>query len=804
MATPYAEATNLVGDISSSHGVGAKSSSGDTYRDLRSHSARKSLTAADTTMLEVKDVLKRAESVIVNDIHTWRDRFAYWAENVIASNSNYYFIGLMILTFILVITLGVFWMICDRLATGTLSLSQSLFYTMQVMASGGFNSSVVNLGPAIVYLVAMLSGLIVFAILIGMINERFLEFTRGIAAGRSNVTESGHTLILGWNETTVRVVCQLALLRQAFQKQNETCVRRIFFWSRVAPSTPVAQAPIVLLNNTKSKAEMQGLIKKAFLERGIPLWRTRVGVDVVCRVGQPTDIQDLQLVGAHRAIAILVQMNEDDLKEKGQHDGTIENGMTLRVLLGLRVALFSAQPPPRWDDLRIVVQLTSPDKAIDVINLGEASYGRPVMACQDLSIFLNGLMFNCTLQPGLSYTLLNILSFEGVAFRLRQVKSLPDGGKQVIGKTFKELALVYEDAIPCGFIAGDDRWQPEPSEDCGLVPTGDRKICADDRLIFAAESPWPIVNRRGDTETIEEGVADVELGEEPPMHVLVCGWRPQWNDPGRFAFRIRDTAEDLPSKSSITFLCTKGKGVEGAFADFMDEVCQQDKDMSVKERGNNLWTFQHCVEVRYVPGDAADYRVLEKVVKSNNFNQAIIVSTKANEVLSPLSRDTRVMSIMLYLRHLQTVAGKEDLHIIGENSMDSTSFLALGPLAKNEPDFVNVHALYARVLTQSLAYPRMGTALAQLFAGKPGMPAIRLESAGNRIPLGSFTFGSLVQLFKKLLPEDVLLGLRQADGQMIIAPRLSDLIDCTRPDCWLILMTRRFTNAQLKSETQRV
>ena len=38
---------------------------------------------------------------------------------------------------------------------------------------------------------------------------------------------------IGWNEATVRVVCQLAFLRRTFLVQNETWERTLFPWTRV-------------------------------------------------------------------------------------------------------------------------------------------------------------------------------------------------------------------------------------------------------------------------------------------------------------------------------------------------------------------------------------------------------------------------------------------------------------------------------------------------------------------------------------------------------------------------------------------
>ena len=68
---------------------------------------------------------------------------------------------------------------------------------------------------ALVFLLAVFSGLGVFAALIGFVNDTVRSTIDGINEGQSKIAESGHTLILGWNESTVRVVCQIAFLRRA-------------------------------------------------------------------------------------------------------------------------------------------------------------------------------------------------------------------------------------------------------------------------------------------------------------------------------------------------------------------------------------------------------------------------------------------------------------------------------------------------------------------------------------------------------------------------------------------------------------
>ena len=50
----------------------------------------------------------------------------------------------------------------------------------------------------------------VFAVLVGFVNESVTEMMDNLNKGTSKIAAANHTLILGWNESTVRVVCQIA------------------------------------------------------------------------------------------------------------------------------------------------------------------------------------------------------------------------------------------------------------------------------------------------------------------------------------------------------------------------------------------------------------------------------------------------------------------------------------------------------------------------------------------------------------------------------------------------------------------
>ena len=76
-------------------------------------------------------------------------------------------------------------------------------------------------------------------------------------------------------------------------KPKRTFARRWLRLGRVPPSTPVAAAKVVILSDAHSKQEMDALITAALAESGISPRRTRVGWDIICRSGDPTNVSKL-------------------------------------------------------------------------------------------------------------------------------------------------------------------------------------------------------------------------------------------------------------------------------------------------------------------------------------------------------------------------------------------------------------------------------------------------------------------------------------------------------------------------------
>lgn len=534
-----------------------------------------------------------------------------------------------------------------------------------------------------------------------------------------------------------------------------------------------------------------------------------MGWDVVCRVGDPTNSADLLRVGATRATAIIIQMTDADADEEELHDKCLQNGVTFQTLLALRHVLFMSPKSLNWDDLRIVVQLQAPSAAVQSACFS-APNGRPVVFAQDLSMFVNSLMFSCIAHPSLANVLVDLLGFEGIAIRLRLLSTFPKGGKDIVGKTVEQMAFQWENAVLVGVLSSvaANGTLTEADENDGMAVNPKRVLTEGDRLIFVSTSSAPTAFT-GAVPAAANRVPSRQGEEEQqhPLDVLVCGWRDEWNDPRRFAFRLWKICSELPPGSTITFM---NMYEPQEFKDVMEEVkgapsslnsrnsftanlwssnCSQALDVADAPLGS--WTCM-SVGVHHQSGDASRYPDLMRVLQPKAFNVAVLLSTNAKAKLPAASRDRRLLAMCLFIRHIQSELSQPAMRIVGENALDVTSMYALAPRDDQpvEPDFVNIHAIYARALCQALAYPRMVSAIDQLLSNAPGTPSLVLQDAALFVPLKTpLSFAEVVQLVKRRSPWACCLGYRKSDGALVTIPNLSD--ECMYEDGdRLILITR--------------
>jgi hypothetical protein len=95
------------------------------------------------------------------------------------------------------------------------------------------------------------------------------------------------------------------------------------------------------------------------------------------------------------------------------------------------------------------------------------------------------------------------------------------------------------------------------------------------------------------------------------------------------------------------------------------------------------------------------------------------------------------------------IAGhRKAMNIVGENTQDATSQLALAPRSVHDIkrcDFINTQAICARVLAQTLAYPIISNAIMELFQDKKGDANLYLISAAAFVHLSTAVTFAVVQ-----------------------------------------------------------
>mmetsp|Transcript_16355 Transcript_16355/g.19346 ORF Transcript_16355/g.19346 Transcript_16355/m.19346 type:complete len:1124 (+) Transcript_16355:43-3414(+) len=682
----------------------------------------------------------------VDAIFSRSDWLKYRLDLFVTDNPDSRFVFLIVCTLAMMIFLALLWRTLNHQETleSTYSNFQDAFFmTFLVTTTGDINTEVEKPGERLVFTLTVLTGIIVIAVLIGIVTDTMSSAMSSLAEGRSKVIEENHTLILGWNDSTPGLVCQIAFLRRVFRIQNETWTRRLFPWLRVLPSSPVAKHPVVILANSIKKEEMERLLLKAFSEGKVRSKRTKIGRDVIIREGDPTTTHDLLRVSAQNATSVAIMMTENDEMESSLSNGRISNSATIRTVLALRNVMYSNGDPVETfeSDCRIIVQLQRPCQSLSAASFLAPS-GMEVMYPLDLHDFINTLLFKCVSKPGLSRVITSLLDFEKEAIRCRQASQLKAGKKHTlgyfIGKTVREAMLSHHWSN--GVVIGVDEKRESKigqsiDDTHGITNNPSRIIGPDDWVIFVSPTSSPNHARNIGSRKMTEQ-AEMILGKEEgspkcrarrlsgtdfgsnnltPQHVLLCGWRPEWHtSPHSFRERIRSICDDLTPGSTITCLNVTST------ADFhklmvLEDGSEKDEDqntdrpagyaadsawpvdMEKSELGDHSagWhitqeTGDRTFVVYHAWGDPVNYTCMSWLFHDVNkppFDSAIVLGNVVGGNIPGEARDSRALSMLLILRELSSSCligskkyeGRYGMHVVVENCVDQTALLAVCP-----------------------------------------------------------------------------------------------------------------------------
>lgn len=330
-----------------------------------------------------------------------------------------------------------------------------------------------------------LGGVFITALLLGIVSEAIMEKYEELRRGKSDVLESGHTVVLGWSDKLFGVLDQLCLANESLG------------------------GGVVVLLNEKPKFEQEDLLAA---KRG---GDARRGTQIICRQGSPLVGLDLDRVSAQRARSVVVL--SDDALRPDQADAR-----SLRVAL----AFVSDEAAPNGDRC-VVLEMQDLDNE-PLVQLVGGDHVETIVT-HDL---IGRLMIQSARHPGLAQVWAKLLGFDGAEFYVAHHDELD-------GSTFGDALMRFDEAVPIGVLARDGKETAvhiNPDDDFPLDATTDIIVIAEDDDTYEVRAtgipPSPgspssseLRHYHGSLERRESRARDAA-----PECVLFVGWRRDMDD----------------------------------------------------------------------------------------------------------------------------------------------------------------------------------------------------------------------------------------------------------------------------------
>ncbi|KAL2623237.1 hypothetical protein R1flu_003442 [Riccia fluitans] len=359
---------------------------------------------------------------------------------------------------------------------------EALWRAWTYVADAGTHADSEGVGPRMVSLFISSGGMLIFALMLGLVSDAISEKVDSLRKGKSEVIESNHTLILGWSDKLV-------------WKTDETEKGSLLKQLSIANRSLGGGVIVVLAEREKEVMELD-IAKMEF---------DFMGTSVICRSGSPLIMADLKKVSVStaRAIIVLAEVENADQDRKRVSEPE-SDARVLRVVLSLTGVKEGIKG-------HIVVELSDLDNE-QLVKLVGGDLIETVVA-HDV---IGRLMIQCARHPGLAQIWEDILGFENAEFYVKRWPELD-------GKRFEEVLLSFPDAIPCGVkvAAQNGTIILNPSDDYIMADGDELLVIAEDDDSYSPEE-MPMI-REG---SLPELVSPPKL----PEKVLFCGWRRDIDD----------------------------------------------------------------------------------------------------------------------------------------------------------------------------------------------------------------------------------------------------------------------------------
>jgi len=552
------------------------------------------------------------------------------------------YLGLASVGLILLATFAVVALHIHPEGSGSLGFLEAAWMSMMRTLDPGTMGGDTGWGFRLAMFFVTLSGIFIVSALIGIINNGIEAKIEDLRKGRSFVVENDHTLILGWSPKVFTIVSELVLA-------NENRSR-----------------PRIVILAPMDKVEMEDEIRDK-----IPDTRN---TKVICRRGDPLDLNDLEIVNPHaaRSIIILAPESQDPDSEVIKSILAITNNANRR-------------PEP----YHIVAELAEM-RNLEVARMVGRDEAQLVVA----SDLISRVIVQTSRQSGLSVVYTELLDFGGDEIYFTAEPGLT-------GRTFGEALFAYEDSCLMGLRLQDGRLVINPPMDTRIEP-GDKVIA-----ISEDDDTVKLSGRVGDWNDLERRLAidpAAIQGAQPaakrPERTLLLGW----NERGA---TIINELDRYVAHGSELLLVADTRKLPETIARDCGGLCAQKLT---------------CLEA-----DTTDRRVLDGL-SVHTFDQIILLCY--SDDLGLQEADARTLITLLHLRDMEQKGG-HDYRIVTEMLDERNRELAEVTQAD---DFIVSNKLVSLMLSQVSENRELNALFADLF--QPEGSEIYLKPAEDYVELG--------------------------------------------------------------------
>lgn len=411
-------------------------------------------------------------------------------------------------------------------------------------------------GFRIIMLLVTLSGISIISTLIGVVNNAIETKLSQLRKGRSVVVESDHTLILGWSPQIFTMVKELII------------------------SNEHRKDPCIVILADRDKVDMED---ELFEKVG-----NRQNTKIVCRSGNPIDIDDLAIVSPQTSRSIIILPPEGD-----NPDAT-----TLKIILAI-----VQDKNRRREPYHITAQIHDP-RNMDVT----AMVGKDEVELVQISDMISRLIAQTCRQSGLSIVYSELLGYDGDEIYFQAEPSLT-------GLTYGEILDRYIDSSVIGIMPAKG--------DPMLNPPMDQVFSPEDQIIAISENFDTVRLSPPEGDTVDRSaISNLAEAEATPETTLILGWN--WRAPA-----IINELDNYVAAGSAVLLISSEPEAEQLIA----RNCRQLENQRVS-----------CLFA-----DTTSREVLDEI-EITSFKHLIILSY--SDRLEPQEADSVSMITLLHLRDI--------------------------------------------------------------------------------------------------------------------------------------------------------